>query len=150
MKYLIILLLFIIPSVSFSQGKQAEDSTKVTFSKVYNDAKGALEGLAASLKTGASHVYEVLVRQQIVNSVVWLVLFLMSIACIYPAWKIMKAAIRHDNDTYDAYAVPAGIFCLIIGGFIITCVYHIDTIITGFINPEYGALYKILETINGK
>lgn len=45
------------------------DTAKLTFNRVYNDVKGGIEGLAKALKTGAEHVYSVLVRQQVVKAI---------------------------------------------------------------------------------
>ena len=122
------------------------DSTVVTASKVYNDFKDAINGIADSLKVGAEHVYQILVMQQIVNSVTWLVIFCFSVIMIF---NFVSAA-NNKNETWvneDGDPKPLGVFRLVqmivFMGSVVICIFHADVIVTGFINPEYGAIMEI-------
>lgn len=147
--------------------KQAiPDSTKITMGTIYNDAKEAMKGLGAALKVGSEHVYQVLVKQQAVKSIgeSILILFLLILAIVgfkitkstYKAhlilsgWKEGDGAYSIDiNDSSKGVAsVFLGIFTgIIIIAFIITFLSCYNSIVTGFVNPEYGALKEIMEFI---
>jgi hypothetical protein len=122
--------------------------TSSNFRLVYSDAKGAIAGLAKALKVGAEHVYEVLVRQQIVNSLTWLIT---SIILIFTPliWRKKiwdKLFPSEDEDAviglgfllFFVVIVPMAI------GFLILLT-HLQIIITGFVNPEFGAIQQIFE-----
>lgn len=127
------------------------DSTSVTFTQVYSDVKGALDALAESLKTGAEHVYAVLVRQQFVNSVTYLLIDVFFIIISIVAWIVIHKAYKlkaeqeknlseYDKGDYEAlYVIPSFItlVCMLVVGI------TLDDVITGFINPEYGAIMEI-------
>lgn len=44
------------------------DSTSITFTKVYNDVKEGINGLAIALKEPAEHVYKIFVKQQLIEN----------------------------------------------------------------------------------
>lgn len=115
------------------------DTGKLTVAKVYNDAKSALTGLAQALKVGSEHVYGVIVKQQVVSSIVWLcvdiVILLLSIALWILWWK------SRDKDEW--WGVP--FFSTLI--FFIIFFFTINTMVSGFVNPEYGAMKDILSFI---
>jgi hypothetical protein len=126
-----------------------EDSTKVTWSQVYQDFKGALSGAADALKTGSEHVYEVLVRQQVVNSISLLIVILLLATSSYFAFKFVnRESIKDSLEDVEPGAVFAvlGTVGLILGTIVFTAV-HATSIVTGFVNPEYGAIQDILKFI---
>jgi len=53
--------------------------TSSNFKMLYQDVKEGLSGLATGLKVGVEHVYIVLVKQQIVNSITWVIIYLLFI-----------------------------------------------------------------------
>lgn len=123
------------------------DSTKVTFTQVYGDVKETLQALGESLKVGAEHVYEVLVTQQIVNSITWLailcVLITSTAICAYYCNKFSSEKSK-NIELRDGF----GWGTLIIGTIaIIVFLCTIETIVTGFVNPEYGAMKEIMEFV---
>lgn len=130
----------------------ASDSTAVTSltkEKIYEDAKSALKQLASALEVGAEHVYEVLVRQQVVYSIVHITLYVfISIAIFilfYQGNNLIK--INKSNNHDDAIGwlmIPGGILSIAL---IIYFFCTISTTVTGFVNPEYGAIKEVMEII---
>lgn len=135
------------------------DSTDVTFSEVYKDFKGAIDAIAESLKIGSQHVYEVLVRQQFVESISLLLLFLglgiASFICFRTAISMKKKSdeeysknYRGTEDWDQTIAFIPLVFGLVLSiGTIVGICIEMDTIITGFVNPEYGAIMEIKDFI---
>lgn len=125
------------------------DSASVTFSKVYTDVKTGIAALASSLKVGAEHVYEILVRQQLVKSITWLVeilvIILLFIFMAKPVWK--WSTTNADESGGISYA-PGVILYICLSVSLIVGLCHIENIITGFVNPEYGAIKDIISIVN--
>jgi hypothetical protein len=132
-----------------------EIDTSSTFKAMYSDFKYGITALAASLKVGAEHVYEVLVKQQIVYSIIWTIVLIIGIVFIsiwlyrYKDDKEMWEKESNSHYTKDptglgvfrSMQVFCGILLFIFG------ILNIDTIITGFINPEYGALKDVIDMV---
>jgi hypothetical protein len=124
------------------------DSAKVTMTTVYNDAKAGIAGLASALKVGAEHVYVIMVKQQIVKSITGCVILLFIII----GWIALVRGFEYGADPkkgdWEEGLVP---YCIFIGGglFVITIIFilNIECLLTGFINPEYGAIKDILEFV---
>lgn len=120
------------------------DTSKLTAKHVYDDVKGAISGLADALKVGAEHVYVVLIRQQIVDSILWLLVGILGFIFLAMVPKWSKKADWEDGNIYCGFAIGGGIF----GAIMIICfIFSLDTIVTGFINPEYGAIEDIFSFI---
>ena len=120
------------------------DST-LTFLKVYEDVKGGILGLAEALKTPAEHVYEVLVKQQVINAWSGLIFIIIMLVLLFLSIRYLKAY-NNDPDINDL-TVPV---VLLIFVSILTFVALIGTgldILTGFFNPEYGAIKDIVDFI---
>lgn len=121
--------------------KTNPDSTQVTFSQVYTDVKQALNGMADALKVGAEHVYEVIVRQQIVESITYLIVYAVVGAFSYILFRIGRTALDDNNDeVYVPLFVFSGFSALIL---LAVIAITLDNVITGFVNPEYGAIMEI-------
>lgn len=125
------------------------DSAKVTFTTVYNDVKEAISGIAASLKVGAEYVWTILIKQQIVKGLVYLILLTISLILIISFYKACKNSkedwLEHGDPT------PIGIMRIIqiVTGlclFVIS-INNLDVILTGLINPEYGAMSDIMNWV---
>jgi hypothetical protein len=114
--------------------------------KIYDDAKGAVNSIAKSLKVGAEHVYEVLVKQQIVKSVTNSIIALMMVILLIIAFRFSGKGDWVNGDIYAAYCI---VFCVISGLMFMYTMFNIKETVTGFINPEYGAIEKIFEVIKG-
>jgi len=123
------------------------DNANVTFTTVYNDVKDALSGLAEGLQVGGEQVWDILVQQQLIGSIVWLLYLIILI----PAAFILKYAISeitsNNHDTIDIYVVLIILFGIITIITIMSFLINMNAGITGFLNPEYGAIQEILELI---
>ncbi len=117
------------------------DSTSVI---IYKDIKATISALGESLKVPAEHVYEVMVKQQIVYSVAYSILVIILFALTFIFFKISKSDYAEDMDFEGFFA-----FCSIIAGVVgaLTLIFVFEDIVTGFINPEYGAIKDILDFI---
>ena len=128
------------------------DST-LTFLKVYEDVKGGILGLAEALKTPAEHVYEVLVKQQVVNAWSGLLLIIITIIIMVLSYKLL---INKNNYIIDkdgiikelkAKSVIGIILAVLSISTMIISIIDINNILTGFFNPEYGAMKNIVDFI---
>ena len=116
--------------------KEAYDVTKTLAPKI----ESALESIGKSLKVGAGNVWDILVKQQLVYSICTLIALLMTIISWLHFWK------RYDTwktDTENKHIMGCFIaFVIAISGTILVGL-HFTGMITGFINPEFGALKTI-------
>lgn len=148
------IILFLLAFVTITTlAQEAPDTVQHDFKHViYKDAKAAIQQLADALKVGSEHVYGILVKQQIVNSVVYLIILILSIIALTISFK-QFCKVRTDGygDVVDQTGIHIafglisglpGILMLFMG------LCSINTIVTGFINPEYGAIEKILELLH--
>ena len=137
------------------------DTTKVTMSVVYKDIKSAIVGLSDGLKVGTEKVFVVLIKQQLVIAITDLILLLTFISlttiCFRSFLKYKNYCYDKEhkwyNTNYDAhFEIPLSIILTIIFFIVsISCfISHIDNIITGFVNPEYGAIDRILEMVSSE
>lgn len=160
---LIFLLLFAVPcfgdTLTTTAVQVLPDSARLTLSKVYTDVKAGMAGLAAALKVGAEHVYGILIRQQLVNSATNLLLYLISFLALRFCWVIFQRNHRRTKDRDDSWygdAIDehAGMLApIIIGGILAipSAIFFLNSAqqtITGFINPEYGAIMDIIKFVN--
>lgn len=134
----------VVSNIKESVLKAIPDSSLLTFKEVYSDTKSGLTALGSSLKVGSEHVYEVLIKQQLSNSITGLLMLLLSIICLIIIIKITKKAINKNKDLGMVTVVFIGIPTMI---FLVYELWHMNDIVTGFINPEYGAIKEILEVI---
>lgn len=158
MKETLILLAILLTSIigkSQDTVNNRADTSKLSWTKVYNDTKHALSGLAAGLKTTVEHVYTILIKQQIVQSVVFLseiiltiVLFLILSIGLVKNLKLYhneNHSFNGDNIEDHTSTILLIIFS-ILSGIMMCCVIGnvFAEMITGFVNPEYGAMRDII------
>jgi uncharacterized membrane protein YuzA (DUF378 family) len=123
--------------------------TSSNFKMVYTDIKDGISALASGLKVGAEHVYEVLVKQQIVNAITYLVIGIVSLILMLNFIKRYKDP--KEKWIYDDSLSVLGVVrvsqiilaVILFIGFMVT----IDEIIMGFVNPEYGAIETIIDIV---
>ena len=134
------------------------DSATLTMLRVYEDTKAGIYGLASALKAPVEHVYEVLVKQQVIYSFSYLLidLFLLAIALflLIKFGDNLKRTRNPDDNWYGneiaerfeliGILMFGGLFSIIS---IITIISTLSAIITGFFNPEYGALQDVVNFI---
>jgi len=153
MKYLLSIVLILTAFTGYSQDKDPLhllDSTKgsATFDSVYHDVKWAISALADGLKTTADHLYSVLVYQQRIKSICCLFVLLATGFCIYKCVRVFRKG--KLNDDYDNLT-KRGIACILwagisgIGFIIVLSTFNV--MLTGFLNPEYGALKEIMDFV---
>jgi hypothetical protein len=142
-------------SNAIDSGKQAVKEgvqfidTSSNFKRIYSDAKAGILGLASALKVGAEHVYMVIVKQQVVNAIVWIAVaaVLVFIPLFYEKrlrkWAA-EGASDSDGGIWFLYVVGA-ILPMFIGFLIL--IFNMNTIIMGFVNPEYGAIKDIIDFV---
>ncbi len=139
------------------------DTSKVTFSRVYNDVKAGMKGLGEALKVGAEHVYVVLVKQQVVKAIQYIIFGIIGLIFLLISLYVMKKARWGDNTYYfpeqwkskeewqanqfNKYSVYTIITGLITSIFLMNFIINLDTVVMGLYNPEYGAIKDILNFV---
>jgi hypothetical protein len=118
--------------------------TSSNFKTIYTDIKTNIGALASALKVGAEHVYYVLVKQQVVNSIVWLIV---AIIVGISFWGMIKYSKWCRVNKIDEYNLGLAFGWLITAIAIVIVIFHIDVIVTGFVNPEYGAIMDIINFV---
>ena len=115
-----------------------------------------IEGLAQKLGTTSEYLWGILIKQALVDSVIRIGYILFLICCGLVLWKVHKKLLEKPaGDSYDTYyeqgnhtpaliMVIMGIVWLICS---VVALSFICKIFTGFYNPEYFALDKILSSI---
>ncbi len=157
MKKVIFALTFVcLTLVTYSQDvNPIADSSKVTFTKVYNDVKSGINGLASALKVGATHVYSVLVKQQVVYAISYLILIIFllisSVICITIFVRNYNREKRKNENMYIGEEFSLGgmlAISIILTIFtILSIAFNMSDIIMGLYNPEYGAIKDILDFV---
>ena len=116
--------------------------------------EAAFVSLAKSLKTPVEHIYKVLVTQQVVKASIFIIadILLIVLSIIFSIWfgKTVNYYSKQKDDWSD-YEGP----CIILCATTIVCIIaavgctfgSLSTVVTGFINPEYGAIMDILQFI---
>lgn len=123
------------------------DSSQITFKQVYSDVKSGISALAEGLKVGSEHVYGILCKQQLVNSITYLLLIIVLIIAFPVSINFGKKIYKADTDGIGAFFYIAMVVGVLLITSTIMAILHIQYIVMGFINPEYGAIKEILEII---
>lgn len=123
--------------------------TSSNFKTVYTDIKDGISALASGLKVGAEHVYMVLVKQQIVYAIVYLIVGLIAMILIINWINGYKDTKQEWSDDENPTGLGLIKLIQIIVGIVLMGVFlaHIDNIVTGFVNPEYGAIETIIDIV---
>jgi len=160
-KLIITTILLLIVSRVQSQTKFSIDSTKLTKELLYNDAKQLISHLeskgdtlankaGAILSNTSGNVWDILVNQQRVKSVAILcsVLFYLGLVYFYKQRvSDIVTRVRSEKDEWSQHEVLFTFVGLVlIIGLGIFNVLHFQTMLTGFLNPKYGALVDLFNT----
>lgn len=129
--------------------------TKNSVSTVYTDikslapdAKSALQEIYSTLKTTSKYAWDLLVKQQGVWAWGYLIGELLFIFILYKFWKSLDKIGTDRSDTGGTKGInyiPAiylGVGSIILG---YLSVIHFEPMMTGFFNPEFGALRNLIE-----
>jgi hypothetical protein len=124
--------------------------TASLYKQVYGDFKNALVGIADALKVGVEHVYKVLVMQQVVKSIVGLVTLLVILLAIFLPFNRIYEWTKRNIRATDGFVVlaPVVYYMILLCWFMFGVDF--ETIVTGFVNPEYGAMSEIMEWVTNK
>lgn len=137
---LIISITFVFISFAQNDSIPISDTAKLTLNKVYSDVKSGIQGLAQSLKVPATHVYTIMVKQQRVSAITWVIVdSFLFLVCLF--FIIIWAISKDDRDEW--WGVPV-FFTLV---FLIFLFLTVTEIIGGFVNPEYGAIKEIISFV---
>jgi len=162
-----ILFTFIKANVVTDLAKNTYDSTKIAvtntvnsadtnsnFKMIYSDLKDGIGALAQSLKVGAEHVYIVIVKQQIVNSITNLVIYLFSIVLMFHLSSYFSK--EWFKESWEEKYSPGGgsiffiiFFCTLLIISLLFFTLTINKTVMGFVNPEYGAMKDIINFVQG-
>ena len=147
----IILLFFalLLTSAIFAQSSDPQqDTAKLTKEVLYEDVKAVVKQIADALKVGTEHVYSILVKQQIVKSIVWLIVGAIPTLLLIVFGKSVWTWARDNSKESDGFSgFVAFLFYMFTIVPMIIFMFHLDVIVTGFVNPEYGAITQIMNMI---
>ena len=121
--------------------------TSSNFKMVYTDIKDGITALALGLRVGAEHVYMVLVKQQIVYAIVYLLVGLFALFLIVNWINGYKDKQKWYDDDITGLGIIKTIQIVIGGIMLVVFLFHIDSIVMGFVNPEYGAIQEIIDIV---
>ena len=112
------------------------------------DAKFAMQEIIKTLKTTSNKVWDLLVKQQLVWSWCYLIAELFALFSVWKFYSQLKTAKTEKDETGETYTAN-WIQCFLTGvvAFSLTAisVTHFQAMMTGFINPEFGALMNLVE-----
>ena len=112
------------------------------------DTQKLLEKLAEKLGTTTEYLWEILVKQAYVSSLTLLFQMCLIPILAYLLYRVYKKNIDEYGDIEDL-----GVSIVLAAGFVFTifltliAFFEISNMVNGFVNPEYWALDKILETL---
>ena len=148
-----------ITSTVYQDGKQATttvyDDSKELLRIMYEDGKivstkleSALLSIAEGLKTTSMKAWDILVRQQLVWSWCYLIVTLSSIFLWYKFGRAYNDLLTDVTPTGEIKNEKI-LFVIFLGGLAlvdsIISGFHFEQMMTGFINPEFGAIRTLFE-----
>lgn len=118
-----------------------------------------LQSIALKLGTTTEYLWLVLIKQASIDS--WVTIIQLVIVLLFglTLWRVHKKLSSDCSDKssnykttyyekYDGIEIPMIIGVIVFSLLIICLFFCINSVISGFINPEYWALREILNTIN--
>ena len=113
-----------------------------------------IDALSVKLGVAAEHVYEVLVRQKIVEGMVYSIVTLgVLIASIVAFKKSLQSFFKcyeQDEDKVFGLGIVSVVFGLVLAISLIVTIASLPDQILKIYNPEYYAIKTILDAIGGK
>jgi gas vesicle protein len=146
---------------AYQDGKSATSTVygdgKEIVKQLYGDTKefgskleGALTYVAEGLKTTSIKAWEILVKQQLVWSYCFLFLTLLSLYSVYKFFNQYSKTVSDVDNAGDIkqsnIALSTILGTIALSSSIVSGV-HFEQMITGFVNPEFGALRTLVEII---
>lgn len=159
-KFIIILSILLISISGFGSKYVSKDSisnkqSKELTEQIYSDVKSVIADLAMELKVGAENVYTVIKSQQVIKSIVNVIEYILLILMLILGIKGILIGYKCcSTDPYGdkEFDHPLLILCSI-GTVILLAISigifssTITETITGFVNPDFGAINYILQLI---
>ena len=98
--------------------------------------------LSKELKVPAKHVYSVVIKQQTINSVAWLFIYLILAILAFIFFKLRSIENKKDkySDAIEIYQIFAIIMSAVL---LIIILFTFHVVARGLFNPEFGALKTI-------
>lgn len=142
----------------------SKDATKTVYSdskelvkELYADGKSlglkledGLKSLAQGLKTTSIKAWEILVLQQRVWSLCYLSVTILSLIISYRFTKQfgkMQTDVTETGDVKESNITMTIILGLVSVSLLIASMLHFEKMVTGFVNPEFGAIRTLFEII---
>lgn len=123
------------------------DTTGLTVKQVYTDAKEGFTKLVTTLQGPAKHVYEIYVKQYLINGISK---FLISLLFVIITLTLINRSLKHlnfDRDDKDTHVTGFIIGCILAVITLIIIINFLSNGVSMLINPEYYAIQDIIETI---
>lgn len=163
-KYILIAVSFILTSCATIKAEpQNHPPDTLTYTQVYNDVKSLYKDDIKDvikysvnkadtliskgyrvLSKGASHTYDILIYQQRVKSIHHLFYFLIGIVLTIILIYRIKAYIKVSSENNGAlltFTIIASVFLDVYNAI------NFNEMLTGFMNPEYGAIKEIIQNL---
>lgn len=114
------------------------------------DIKAAFKSLADSFNTTVEALWDILVRQQYVWSICYTILLIITIFGWYKFGKMFNKTISDKTEVGEIKTLNV-IYTVVLALLSIYGTLHVgdnlDRMITGYVNPEFGAVRTIIEFI---
>lgn len=143
MKNILLIVFLWLGSIGYAQDSLKVGETERLIDKYSDKLVTATQSLAKTLEVPATHVYQVLVKQQVVRAIIWLIVDLI-VLIIWGAFLIPFIKIPDKSNITQAQediVIPFIVSSIIL---VIFLVCNLTIIISGFVNPEYEAIKEIV------
>ncbi len=134
----------------YSDGKSLVKQIYEDGKSLAPDIKSAFSSLAQGFNTTVEKLWDILVRQQYVWSICYAAILLITLFAWYKFGKMFNKTATDRNDLGEMKRIniiyTAALFTLALYG-TTSVADNIDKMLTGFINPEFGAVRTIVEFI---
>lgn len=134
-----------IPPSSITETAKFID-TSVTYKKVYENVRNGLSKKAEELQISESHLYKTLIREQIINALVKLLLGITSIFSLLMLAKTKHEDWKDDPNAKNSLCVPGILreICFILSvAILVLFLWNMSDIASGLINPEYKVIKEL-------
>ncbi len=138
-----------------SETKSVYNDLKNGTSLVYDDLKSlgiegkqAMKDIVSTVKQASIKTWDLLVKQQLVWSFCFLTITISSILIFFRTIKSLKKTqteITKTGDLKESNIILTGAFAIITIILFVMSVNNFEKMLTGFINPEFGALRTLIE-----
>lgn len=113
-----------------------------------------LQGLAAKLGTTSEYLWAILLKQAPVYAYVALFQYAVTVLVLVALFRY-RIQVGKFLTTLCEETEALGVIGLIVIGiasiiWLLACVFAFESVVTAFVNPEYWALDKVLDTIKAK